>query len=139
MIVAADKQIRAWHLSRRTGSRLSGLAGDINSQVRGWINYYGSSTAPSCIPLHGVSTNISSDGPCRSSSVSEESRRGHGSGWPTCARVPPSCSPTGSLPGPPTTDLWEPYDWRRSRTVLREREGEAPSRHSPDGRELEKE
>ncbi len=28
-------------LSRRTGSRLSGLAEDINPQVRGWINYYG--------------------------------------------------------------------------------------------------
>ena len=27
--------------------------------------------------------------------------------------------------------LWEPYDGRLSRTVLREREGEVPSRHSP--------
>jgi RNA-directed DNA polymerase len=38
---AKGQQIRAWHLSRRTGSRLSGLAEDINPQVRGWINYYG--------------------------------------------------------------------------------------------------
>jgi hypothetical protein len=38
---AKGQQIRAWHLNRRTGTDLSGLAADINSQVRGWINYYG--------------------------------------------------------------------------------------------------
>ena len=38
---AKRRQIRAWHLSRRTGTRLSGLAEAINPQVRGWINYYG--------------------------------------------------------------------------------------------------
>ena len=31
----------------------------------------------------------------------------------------------------PDAGLWEPYDGRLSRTVLREREGEVPSRHSP--------
>ena len=35
------QQIRAWHLNRRSGSDLSDLAGQINAQVRGWINYYG--------------------------------------------------------------------------------------------------
>ena len=38
---AKGQQIRAWHLKRRSGTDLSGLAGDINPQVRGWINYYG--------------------------------------------------------------------------------------------------
>ena len=38
---AKGLQIRAWHLKRRSGSDLSGLAEDINPQVRGWINYYG--------------------------------------------------------------------------------------------------
>lgn len=38
---AKGEQIRAWHLGRRTGTDLSGLAEDINPQVRGWINYYG--------------------------------------------------------------------------------------------------
>ena len=38
---AKGLQIRAWHLNRRTGTDLSGLAEDINPQVRGWINYYG--------------------------------------------------------------------------------------------------
>ena len=38
---AINRQIRAWHLNRRSWSDLSGLAESINAQVRGWINYYG--------------------------------------------------------------------------------------------------
>ena len=38
---AKGKQIRDWHLNRRSGSDLSDLAWAINAQVRGWINYYG--------------------------------------------------------------------------------------------------
>lgn len=37
---AKGLQIRGWHLGRRSGTDLSGLAEDINPQVRGWINYY---------------------------------------------------------------------------------------------------
>jgi hypothetical protein len=38
---AKGKQIRDWHLNRRSSADLSGLAEEINPQVRGWINYYG--------------------------------------------------------------------------------------------------
>jgi RNA-directed DNA polymerase len=38
---AKGKQIRDWHLNRRSGTDLSDLAREINPQVRGWINYYG--------------------------------------------------------------------------------------------------
>ncbi len=38
---AKGKQIRDWHLNRRSDTDLSGIAEDINPQVRGWINYYG--------------------------------------------------------------------------------------------------
>jgi RNA-directed DNA polymerase len=38
---AKSKQIRAWHLRRRSRTDLSGLAEDINPQVRAWVNYYG--------------------------------------------------------------------------------------------------
>ena len=38
---AIGKKIRDWHLNCRSGTDLSGLAGAINAQVRGWINYYG--------------------------------------------------------------------------------------------------
>ncbi len=38
---AIGKQIRDWHLNRRSGTDLAGLAGAINARVRGWFNYYG--------------------------------------------------------------------------------------------------
>src|SRR6476619_4808993 len=38
---AKGRQIRAWHLNRRTGTDLSGIAKDIHPQARGWITYYG--------------------------------------------------------------------------------------------------
>jgi len=38
---ATGRQIRTWHLNRRSGTDLSSLAEAINPQVRGWINYYG--------------------------------------------------------------------------------------------------
>jgi group II intron reverse transcriptase/maturase len=38
---AVNQKVRAWHLNRRSGTDLSGLAEDINPKVRGWINYYG--------------------------------------------------------------------------------------------------
>src|SRR6266705_3319806 len=38
---AKGRQIRAWHLNRRSSADLSGLAKAINPQVRDWINYYG--------------------------------------------------------------------------------------------------
>ncbi|MCP3995272.1 MAG: group II intron reverse transcriptase/maturase, partial [bacterium] len=38
---AVGAKIRAWHLNRRSGTDLSGIAWGINAQVRGWINYYG--------------------------------------------------------------------------------------------------
>ncbi len=36
---ARGLQIRAWHLNRRSGTGLSGLAESINPQVRGWTSY----------------------------------------------------------------------------------------------------
>jgi RNA-directed DNA polymerase len=38
---AKSKQIRDWHLNRRSGTDLTGIAKTINPQVRGWLNYYG--------------------------------------------------------------------------------------------------
>ncbi len=38
---AKGKQIRDWHLNRRSGTDLFSLAKEINPQVQGWINYYG--------------------------------------------------------------------------------------------------
>ena len=49
--------------------------------------------------------------------------------------VNPSGEEPTDRPRQKNAGLWEPYDGRLSRTVLREREGEVPSRHSP-GRKI---
>ena len=85
----------------------------------------------SCMPSQRASTNTSSDGRCRSSNDCEANPPKHGDG----STLPVSASHNSSLTGTsslqPNAGLWEPYDGRLSRTVLREREGEVPSRHSP--------
>jgi len=48
---AVGHKIRAWHLNRRSGADLSSLARDINTQVRGWINYYGAFYRSELYPL----------------------------------------------------------------------------------------
>ena len=48
---AKGKQIRDWHLNRRTGTDLAGIAQAINPQVRGWINYYGVFYHSELVPL----------------------------------------------------------------------------------------
>ena len=48
--------------------------------------------------------------------------------------VNPSGEEPTDRPRQKNAGLWEPYDGRLSRTVLREREGEVPSRHSPGNR-----
>ena len=71
-------------------------------------------------------------GPARSSGegpVMGSERRGravHGR-----VEVNPSGEEPTDRPRQKNAGLWEPYDGRLSRTVLREREGEVPSRHSP--------
>ena len=74
-------------------------------------------------------------GPARSSGegpVMGSERRGravHGR-----LEVNPSGEEPTDRPRQKNAGLWEPYDGRLSRTVLREREGEVPSRYSPGSR-----
>ena len=85
----------------------------------------------SCMPSQRASTNILFDGRCRSSNDCEANppKRGDGLTLPVSASHNSSLTGTSSLQ--PHAGLWEPYDGRLSRTVLTEREGEVPSRHSP--------
>src|SRR4051794_445735 len=71
------------------------------------------------------------DGPCRSSNDCAAGQPERGGGWTSFDGASPPCSRTGTCCQPPDAGLWEPYDGRPSRTVLRGREGEAPSRYSP--------
>ena len=89
------------------------------------------STAPCCTPWQRASTSTSCDGPCRNSNDCAADQPGHGDGWTPFDGASPPYSRTGTCCHPPHAGLWEPYDGRPSRTVLRGREGEAPSRYSP--------
>jgi RNA-directed DNA polymerase len=40
-IVAMGREMRSWHLARRSDKSLDDLARMFNSVVQGWINYYG--------------------------------------------------------------------------------------------------
>ena len=78
-----------------------------------------------------ASTNILSDGRCRSSNDCEANPPKHGDGSTLPVSASHNSSLTGTSSPQPHAELREPYDGRLSRTVLREREGEVPSRHSP--------
>ena len=127
---AKGKQIRDWHLNRRSGTDLFSLAKEINPQEAG-STITEPSTAPSCVSWHGASTSTSPGGPCTSSSDSAAStpRR-----WPGCRRcisTSRACSPTGSSSRSPKAGLWGPDDGRLSRPVLRAAGGEIPPADSP--------
>ena len=128
---AVGQQIRAWHLNRRSGTDLSGLAAEINPRCAAGSATTGRSTAPSCTPWHGASTSTCCDGPCRSSNDCAGRSPRRASGWTPSDDTCPDCSPTGTSSRPRLVGLWEPYDGRLSRTVLREPEGETPSGYSP--------
>ena len=83
------------------------------------------------MPSQRASTNILSDGRCRSSNDCEANPPKHGDGSTLPVSASHNSSLTGTSSPQPHAELWEPYDGRLSRTVLREREGEVPSRHSP--------
>ena len=129
---AIGEQIRDWHLNRRSATDLAGLAGAINAQDPRLVQLLrGLLPPPSCMPSQRASTNTSSDGRCRSSNDCEANPPKHGDGSTLPVSASHNSSLTGTSSPQPNAGLWEPYDGRLSRTVLREREGEVPSRHSP--------
>src|SRR6185437_7554573 len=128
---AKGKQIRDWHLNRRSSADLSALAREINPRSRAGSTITEPSTAPSCASWHGASTSTSSGGPCTSSSDSAASTPKR---WPGCRRsasTSHACSPTGSSSRSPKAGLWGPDDGRLSRSVLRAAGGETPPADSP--------
>ena len=129
---AIGEQIRDWHLNRRSATDLAGLAGAINAPDPRLVQLLRGLLPPaSCIPSQRASTNTSSYGRCRSSNDCEANPPKHGDGSTLPASASHNSSLTGTSSLQPHAELWEPYDRRLSRTVLTEREGEVPSRHSP--------
>ena len=129
---AIGEQIRDWHLNRRSATDLAGLARAINARIRGWFNYYGAFYRSE---LYAIAARID-EHLVRWAMQKFKRLRGQPTKawrWLDAARQrEPQLFAHWHLPRfNPTPDCGEPYDGRLSRTVLREREGEVPSRHSP--------
>jgi len=127
---AIGQKVRAWHLNRRSGTDLSGLAHEINPVVRGWIGYYGAFYRSE---LYSLARRIDQHllrWAMRKLKRLRGRRAKASAGWTLFDSTSLDCSPTGTSSRPPTAGLWEPYDGRPSRTVLREPEGETPSGYS---------
>src|SRR4051812_7418766 len=128
---AKGRQIRAWHLNRRSGSDLSGLAQGINPQVRGWINYYGAFYRSMLYSLAGrIDEHL-----VRWAMQKFKRLRGRPTRarrWlDTVRRRQPTLFAHWCLLPSTRRRTVGAVNGRPSRTVLREREGEAPSRYSP--------
>jgi hypothetical protein len=105
---AKGLQIRAWHLNRRSGLDLSGLAEEINPQVRGWIGYYGAFYRSELYSLarriyqHLVRWAMQSSDDCGAGLV------GRGPGCLASVNANPSSSLTGTCSHHRSAGLWEP-------------------------------
>ena len=56
-VKAISREIRSWHIARRSDKSLDDLACMFNSIVYGWINYFGRFYKSMFIPSCGASTN----------------------------------------------------------------------------------
>ena len=93
---AKGKQIRDWHLNRRSSADLSSLAKEINPQVQGWINYYGAFYRSE---LHFLAWRINEHLIRWAMQSSSDSAASTPKRWPGCKRcisTSLACSPTGS-------------------------------------------
>jgi len=130
---AVGQKVRAWHLNRRSGTDLSSLAEEINPRARGWIGYYGAFYRSE---LHSLAQHID-EHLLRWARQKFKRLRGKAAkarAWLDAVREhqPGLFAHWHLLSRPPKAGLWEPYDGRLSRTVLREPEGETPSGYSPN-------
>ena len=128
---AKGKQIRDWHLNRRSSADLSSLAREINPQVQGWIDYYVAFyRSELCFLAWRINEHLVRWAMHKfSDSAASTPKR-----WPGCRRcisTSQACSPTGSSSRSPKAGLWGPDDGRLSRPVLRAAGGEIPPADSP--------
>jgi hypothetical protein len=121
-------------VNRRSGTDLSGIAAEINAQVRGWIGYYGAFYRSE---LYSLAWRIDQH-LLRWARMLQKFKRLRGkianaNTWQldTVRLHHPACSPTGTSSRLLPAGLREPYDGRPSRPVLREPEGETSSGYSP--------
>ena len=89
-------QGKTWHLNRRSGTDLYGLAREINPQVRGWINYYGPFYRSE---LYAIAARIDEHlvrWAMQKFKDSEDVPTEHGAGWTQHSCDSPRSLPTGT-------------------------------------------
>jgi RNA-directed DNA polymerase len=96
------REVRGWRLHLRPDKTISDLARIFNPIIRGWINYYGRSTAQCWSRFSGESTRTSCVGPKASTSDCGATPPKRAGSWSTSSDANPTCSPTGNSARAPT-------------------------------------
>ena len=128
---AKGKQIRDWHLNRRSGTDLSGLADQINPQVKGWIDYYGAFYRSE---LRFLAWRINEHLTRWAMHKFKRFRGKYAKAMAWLQKITSTSraySPTGSSSRSPEAGLWGPDDGRLSCPVLRAAGGETPPARPP--------
>ena len=102
---AMGREIRSWHIARRSDKSLGDLARMFNSIVQGWINYYGrfyKSDVVSSPPAHQRPPGAVGLPEIQTAAPTRTAR--DGTGWPRPPGDLPACSRTGDSASSP--DGW---------------------------------
>ena len=134
-VKAMSREIRSWHIARRSDKSLTDLAQMFNSIVQGWINYYGRFYKSMLYPLLRRINDHLVRWACRKYKRLRRREKRAKEFLARVARRFPPCSLTGASASNPTAGRWEPCKPRGFRTVLRAAGGEIPPADSP-GRDV---
>jgi len=115
---AIRDEIRSWRLQSRSDKSIDDLSRMFNPILRGWLQYYGGIIALQCIGRCCNWTKRWRVGRHRNTRSCIVVNDGHIGGSPGCRGELRCCLLIGRWFG--RVPLWEPYERRRSRTVLRE-------------------
>ena len=134
-VKAMGREIRSWHIARRSDKSLADLARMFNTIVQGWINYYGRFYKSMLYPfLRRINEHLVRWA-CRKYKRLRRPRA-PSDGTPGRRRpaLPGLVRALALRPHNLTAGRWEPCEPRGSRTVLREPGGEIPPGDSPPPR-----
>jgi hypothetical protein len=129
-VKAIRAEIRSWNLHLRSDKAIEDLSRMFNPIVRGWLQYYGVFTGRRSIRRCGNWIDLWPAGPTGNTRSCVDICAGRHIGSRACRGGIPRCGRTGRWVCGEAP--WrEPYERRRSRTVLREPRGEIPRGYSP--------
>jgi RNA-directed DNA polymerase len=123
------REVRRWQLQKRSDKSLDDMARIFNPVIRGWINYYGRYYKSALFPTLRHIDGKLAWWACRKYKYLRRHQKLARHWLDRVARRQTACLLIGRCLWD-TVGQWEPYDRRRSSTVLRERRGVIPLRHS---------